>query len=47
MTDLLYFEEFDGVRDAIAREKQLKDWKREWKFNLIKMMNTDLLTLVY
>jgi putative endonuclease len=47
LTDLLYFEEFDDIRDAIAREKQLKNWRREWKFNLIKKINPDLKNLIY
>jgi putative endonuclease len=47
LTDLLYYEEFDDIRDAIAREKQLKNWKREWKFNLIKKMNPDLKNLTF
>ena len=47
LTDLLYYEEFDDIRDAITREKQLKNWRREWKFNLIKEMNPDLKTLIY
>ena len=28
---LVYFEEFNDIRDAIHREKQIKTWKREWK----------------
>lgn len=47
LTDLLYFEEFDDIRDAIAREKQLKNWRREWKFNLIKKINPDLKNLTF
>ncbi|MEQ9618787.1 MAG: GIY-YIG nuclease family protein [Deltaproteobacteria bacterium] len=39
---LLYFEEGELIEDAIAREKQLKRWHREWKWNLIKSMNPDL-----
>ncbi len=42
LIDLVYFEEFDNVNDAILREKQLKNWKREWKMNLIKMLNPEL-----
>jgi len=47
LTDLLYFEEFDDIREAIAREKQLKNWRREWKFNLIKKVNPDLKDLTF
>ena len=36
---LLYFEYYEDINDAIAREKQLKRWHREWKLNLIKEMN--------
>lgn len=38
---LIYYEEFDGPYDAIMREKQLKNWHREWKLNLIKKQNPD------
>lgn len=33
---LLYFEDTNNVNAAIAREKQLKNWHRDWKINLIK-----------
>ncbi len=36
---LLYWEEFVDVRNAIAREKQLKGWRREKKTNLFKQTN--------
>ncbi len=36
---LVYFEEFQYINDAIAREKQLKNWHREWKINLIEASN--------
>jgi putative endonuclease len=36
---LVYFEEYDFVIDAIAREKQLKNWKREWKNALVNKAN--------
>ena len=36
---LLYFETYPTINDAIAREKQLKGWHREWKLNLIRTAN--------
>lgn len=36
---LLYFEEFDSIEEAIAREKQLKNWHRQWKIDLIQRNN--------
>jgi len=36
---LVYFELFDFVKDAIRREKQLKEWRREWKNILIEKEN--------
>ena len=36
---LIYFEMFGEIRDAIAREKQLKGWRREKKIALIKSQN--------
>lgn len=39
---LVYFEEFQRAIDAITREKQLKNWHREWKFNLIRSKNPEL-----
>ena len=38
---LVYFETFRDVRVAIAREKQLKRWHRQWKINLIESINPD------
>jgi putative endonuclease len=40
--DLIFYEHFDQIEAAIAREKQLKNWHRDWKINLIKTMNPDL-----
>ena len=40
--DLLWFEKFDDVQDAITREKQLKNWRRAWKWNLIRERNPGL-----
>ena len=36
---LVYFEEFQFIDDAIKREKQLKNWHRQWKINLIEEKN--------
>ena len=41
----MWCEHFGYVHDAIAREKQLKNWHREWKWNLIRESNPDLLDL--
>lgn len=45
LTKLVHAEEFTHVRDAIAREKQLKRWHRAWKWNLIREHNPDLTDL--
>ena len=39
---LVYYEEFNVIDDAIAREKELKGWKREKKDRLIAMANPQL-----
>jgi len=36
---LLWFDQYPRMMDAIHREKQIKRYKREWKFNLIKELN--------
>lgn len=45
LTDLLYFEQIEGMDDAIARERQLKNWHCEWKWNLIKEENPEFIDL--
>jgi len=42
---LVYFEEFQYINDAIAREKQLKNWHRQWKINLIETTNPNWINL--
>ncbi|WP_373863209.1 GIY-YIG nuclease family protein [Vibrio jasicida] len=42
---LVYFELFEGMASAINREKQLKQWKREWKLDLVRKTNPDFLDL--
>lgn len=39
LKNLVYFEIFDFIEDAIVREKQLKNWKRDWKVALIEREN--------
>ena len=46
LKDLIYFEEFSDINQAIEREKQLKNWHRQWKLNLIKEQNPTLSTLI-
>lgn len=36
---LVYFESYDRIADAIAREKQLKGWSRKKKIALIESLN--------
>lgn len=38
---LVYFEETRDVMSALNREKQLKNWHRDWKNNLICGANRD------
>lgn len=36
---LVWFEETNDVTIAIAREKQVKNWRRKWKLELIEAVN--------
>ncbi|MDT9599257.1 GIY-YIG nuclease family protein [Sphingosinicella rhizophila] len=36
---LVYFDQFGTMDLAIAREKQLKNWRRQWKVSLIEERN--------
>ena len=47
IVDLVYFEEFTDISQAITREKQLKNWHHDWKVNLIKQQNPKMATLDY
>jgi putative endonuclease len=38
---LVYIEPYPTIQEAIAREKQLKVWKRAWKIELIEGVNPD------
>ena len=39
VTRLVYFEEYADIRDAIAREKAIKGWKRSRKTSLVEARN--------
>ena len=36
---LVYYESFHTIEEAIAREKEIKKWKREWKDELVNKTN--------
>jgi len=38
---LVYYELFDDTEIAIKREKQLKNWQRAWKMELIEKANPE------
>ena len=38
---LVYYEILAGLKSVIKREKQLKNWHRQWKINLIESKNKD------
>jgi putative endonuclease len=37
--NLVWYERYDDICSAIAREKRLKKWKRRWKIDLIEKVN--------
>ncbi|WP_156841823.1 GIY-YIG nuclease family protein [Novosphingobium aquimarinum] len=36
---LVWYERHDTMETAILREKQIKNWRRQWKINLIEELN--------
>jgi putative endonuclease len=38
---LVYFEPCEDLEQALEREKQLKNWHRQWKVNLIEKSNPE------
>jgi putative endonuclease len=44
-TRLVYAERHEEIEPAIAREKLVKKWRREWKFALIEADNPEWLDL--
>jgi putative endonuclease len=47
VTSLIYFEWYAKVHTAIAREKELKAWRRERKIALIELLNPTWKDLSY
>jgi putative endonuclease len=43
----LYFEKFTWIQIAIAKEKEIKGWKKDKKMALIKTINPELSFLNY
>lgn len=41
LTRLVYTERYERIDEAIAREKAMKRWKRQWKLKLIRRDNPD------
>ncbi len=39
---LIYYEEYQWIQMAIAREKEIKGWRREKKLALIRTMNPNM-----
>ena len=39
--DLVWYELHDSMESAITREKAIKEWKRQWKLELIERMNPE------
>ena len=46
VSQLMYFETFQSVNEAIDRENNLKKWKRDWKIRLIEEENKQWLDIV-
>ena len=38
---LVWFETYDDPTSAIAREKEIKKWRRDWKTSMIENENPD------
>jgi putative endonuclease len=38
---LVYFERHPTMHDAICREKQLKNWHKQWKNKLVERLNPE------
>lgn len=45
LENLVWYEQTSNINSAIAREKQLKNWRRAWKIALIEENNSSWLDL--
>ncbi len=43
---LVFYEVTGDISYALAREKQLKNWRRKWKLDLIRTINPSLKDLI-
>lgn len=41
INQLVYYESYERIEDAITREKQVKKWERNWKIDLIETVNLE------
>ena len=41
LTRLVYVERHERIEEAIAREKAMKKWNRQWKLRLIRKHNSE------
>jgi predicted GIY-YIG superfamily endonuclease len=49
LNKLVYFEDYSEISLAIKREKRLKEWKRQWKIELIEkiILNEKIYTIKF
>lgn len=40
LKNLVYVQEYSYIQDALACEKRLKNWRRQWKIDLIEKENS-------
>ena len=45
--NLVYYEVYRDIEEAILREKQMKKWNRQWKIKLIEKNNPEWNDLYY
>ena len=44
---LVYYELYEEMAEAIEREKQLKKWNRDWKIGLVEEQNPEWIDLYH